>query len=220
MQYQDNGVVDLLMLGRLPITDIEDIESAVLPPVEVLLWQLKEWLEDSQYCYAQIKASGLDSNLKDIAFEMRDAILVGVKTAWAFQSQAISEFETEYAKGMKPNGRGQTEMSPRLEHFYANLNRAPIAAPRYEREGGEEDRGGIKKFIQSMFSGKQTEELATTKSQLDQALAAMEEQKQQIAALLAAQAVNSKPAATEAKKPTPPANRAPQPPPTPTTETK
>ncbi len=206
LQYRENGLTDLEELVGLSVTDIEDIESVVLPPVETYLWQLKLYLEDPQYAETAIRAARIDNQFKEIARQTLHRILKGVEQAWAYQTLHLDEREAEMQDRMMPSGRGQSQLSARERHFYKNLNRTPPAGRRMELEGERDNPGGIKSFLAEIVGGKQSEELSRKDDQLTQAMAMIEAQNERIEALMKMQEINSKPAVTEApKKVAPPA---------------
>lgn len=202
MHYRENGLVDLQEFLGMSVTDIEDIESAVLPPVECLMWQLREYLTNPRYAVAQIEHAPIGSDMKDIAMSVRETILGGIEVAWAYQTLHLDEREGEMQDRMMPGGRGQAQLSDRERHFYKNLNRTPPAGRQLEREGERENPGGIKQFIAEMIGGKQNDEMALMKQQIAESQALLKQLSEQNQALIEAQKLNSKPAATEAKKPT------------------
>lgn len=204
LQYRENGLTDLEELVDLAVTDIEDVEAVVLPPVETYLWQLKLYLEDPQYAETAIKAARMDNQLKEVARQTLHRILGGVEQAWRYQTAHLDEREAEMQDRMMPGGRGQSQKSKREDHFYKNLNRTPPAGRRLELEGERDNPGNIKSFLAEIVGGKQAEEAARANEQLARAMTLIEQQSARIDALMKMQETNSKPATEALVKPAAP----------------
>lgn len=198
--YKERGLVDIPELIDVSADQILAIEHLLLPPTEVYLFELEEWLRD--VVPSQIAEAKLAEQTKTLARAVAVRMTNSVNIAIAYQKRIIGEREGEMFDRTLPNGRGQARISGIDEHYYYNLN---LEMPRERKlEVGQGD-GAVTKFLRKVMNQRdpegESQDLRATREALEISRKETEELK---AMLKQAMAAGQKPATANQQRTPPP----------------